>query len=97
MLNLTKKIIRIFIIFILLFNLILNNSYAALVKQSVEFFVNDTSNVLSQETKDYIIKTNKELESKTGGQIVVVTVKSLDGLAVEDYALQLARSYRNWR
>lgn len=96
MLTIKNKILKIFSICLLLFILIVNHSYAALVKQSTDFFVNDTSNVLSQETKDYIIKINKELESKTGAQIVVVTVKSLDGLAVEDYALQLARSYRYW-
>lgn len=96
MLTIKKKIFKIVSLFLLLFILIVNNSYAALVKQSEEFFVNDTSNVLSSETKDYIIRMNKGLESQTGAQIVVVTVESLDGLSVEDYSLQLARSYRNW-
>ncbi|MBR1539829.1 MAG: TPM domain-containing protein [Clostridia bacterium] len=95
MLTLKEKIVKIFAIFLLLFILIVNHSYA-LVKQSTEFFVNDTSNVLTQDTKEYIININKELESKTGAQIVVVTVKTLDGLSVEDYAIQLARNYRYW-
>lgn len=91
-----KRIIKIFVI-LLLFNLILNASCSiALVKQSEEFFVNDTANILTQETKNFIIETNKELEAKTGAQIVVVTVKSLEGLSIEDYALNLAREYRNW-
>lgn len=96
MLILNKKILKIFIIFVILFNLIIQNSYA-LVSQSADFFVNDTSNVLNSETKDYIIRTNKELESKTGAQIVVVTVKSLEGLSIEDYSLKLSRTYRYWR
>ena len=95
MLTLKEKIVKIFAIFLLLFILIVNHSYA-LVKQSTEFFVNDTSNVLTQDTKEYIININKELESKTGAQIVVVTVRTLDGLSVEDYAIQLARNYRYW-
>lgn len=96
MLTFKNKIVKIFCIFLLLFILLANTSFA-IVKQSAEFFVNDTSNVLTQETKDYIININKELEQETGAQIVVVTVKSLDGLSVEDYSLQLARSYRNWK
>ena len=91
-----NKVIKILLVFVILFNLITNNSYA-LVNQSSDFFVNDTSQVLTQDTKDYIININKELESKTGSQIVVVTVDTLDGLSVEDYTLQLFRKYRNRR
>ena len=36
---------------------------------------------------------NVDLYNKTGAQIVVVTVNSLDGMSVEDYALQTFRSY----
>ena len=90
-----KNIIKIFILFIILFSFFITNSYA-LVKQSYDFFVNDTSRVLNTDTKQYIIDINKKLESQTGAQIVVVTVKSLDGLSIEDYATQLFRKYRYW-
>ena len=93
--KLTSTIIRIFIIFIILFSFFITNSYA-LVKQSYDFFVNDTSNILNKNTKQYIIDINKKLENQTGAQIVVVTVKSLDGLSIEDYATQLFRKYRYW-
>ena len=95
MLTLNKRIVKIFIIFILLFNLILTNSYA-IVGKSYEFYVNDTANILESEIEDYIIKINEELESKTGAQIVVVTVTSLEGMSIEDYSITLARNYRYW-
>lgn len=94
MITLNKKIMKIFIIFIILFNIFTNSSFA-LVRQSQEFFVNDTSNVLNEDTKKYIIDINKNLESQTGAQIVVVTVKSLEGKSIEDYSIELARKYRN--
>ena len=90
-----EKIVTIFTILFLLVILTAPTSFA-IVSQSPEFFVNDTANILSAETKEYIINMNKDLENQVGAQIVVVTVKSLDGLSVEDYALKLARSYRNW-
>ena len=92
MLTLTKRIIKVLLVFTLLFNLIVNSSYA-LVKQSEDFFVNDTANILSSDTKEYIMKMNQSLESQVGAQIVIVTVESLDGLSVEDYATQLFRQY----
>ena len=87
---------KILVIFIVLLFLVTNHSYA-IVKPSEEFYVNDTAKILSEDTKEYIINMNQGLEKQTGAQIVVVTVKSLDGLSVEDYALQLARSYRYWK
>lgn len=92
MLTFNQKIVKILTIFSVLFIFICNNSYA-LVSQSYEFFVNDTANILSYDTKEYIINMNKSLESKSGAQIVVVTVTSLDGLEIEDYATQLFRQY----
>ena len=92
MLTLTKKIIKVLLVFTLLFNLIVNSSYA-LVKQSEKFFVNDTANILSDETEKYIMDMNQNLEAQTGAQIVVVTVTSLDGLDIQDYATQLFREY----
>lgn len=68
------------------------SSYAV-VKPTNEFYVNDYANVLSKETENYIISTNVELQKKTGAQIVVVTVPSLEGLEIEEYANTLFREF----
>ena len=92
MLTLNKKIVIILFTIILFLNLIVN-PVNAIVSQSRDFYVNDTANILNNETETYIININQELYSKTGAQIVVVTVNSLEGISVEDYALQTFRNY----
>ncbi|MBR3255602.1 MAG: TPM domain-containing protein [Clostridia bacterium] len=92
MLTLNKKIVIIFFISLLFFNLIVNQSYA-IVSKTTDFYVNDSANILSRETENYIIKMNVDLYNKTGAQIVVATVNNLEGKSVEDYALEMFRSY----
>lgn len=96
--NQSKKRQRIyFAFFLLLFILILSNmtstTLATVVSPTSDFYVNDSAGVLTRETKQYIMDTNVELQKKTGAQIVVVTVKSLDGMSIEDYAYQLFNSW----
>lgn len=87
-----KKIKYVLIFIITVIILLGNNSYAIVPKTS-EFFVNDSANLLSNETEEYIINMNKALESKTGAQIVVVTAKNLEGMSLEEYATKLFREY----
>lgn len=58
-----------------------------------DFYVNDFANILSQSTKDYIIEANKDLNAKTGAQIVVTTIDTLNGEDIETYATEMFRSY----
>ena len=66
---------------------------AEVVSPTSDFYVYDGAGVLSSATEQYIIAANRELEAKTGAQIVVVTVPSLEGQALEDYANELFRSW----
>ena len=84
-----KSIIFIIIIFLMMWS----TKVCAVVSQTRDFFVNDYADVLSEETKRYIMQTNQELEQKTGAQIVVVTVTSLDGQDLESYATELFRKF----
>ena len=84
-----KSIIFIIIIFLMMWS----TKVCAVVSQTRDFFVNDYAEVLSEETKRYIMQTNQELEQKTGAQIVVVTVTSLDGQDLESYATELFRKF----
>lgn len=87
-----KKIKYILILAIFSIVLVTNSSYA-IVSQTKEFYVNDSANLLSAETEDYIINMNKTLEKQTGAQIVVVTVQNLEGQSLEEYATELFRDY----
>ena len=87
--NIINKIIVIFLIFIVLLGI---KSFAV-VKPTDEFYVNDYANLLNNDTKNYIINVNKELNSKTGAQIVVVTVQNLENSSLEEYATKLFREF----
>ncbi len=58
-----------------------------------DFYINDFADILSQSTKDYIIEANKDLNAKTGAQIVVTTIDTLNGEDIETYATEMFRSY----
>lgn len=56
-------------------------------------YVQDYAGVLSPQTRQLINSVGQDLDNKTTAQIAVVTVKTLDGAPIEDYALTLLR---NW-
>ena len=58
-----------------------------------DFYVNDFSGVLSAEAREYILNTNLDLNRKTGAQVVVVTMKSLNGDNLEQFATDMFRTY----
>lgn len=69
-------------------------SAAELLRQSDIFYVNDSANILSDETTDYICQENARLyEQCEGSEVVVVTVDFLGGLNSEEYAYTL---YNDW-
>jgi uncharacterized protein len=55
-------------------------------KATSNFYVNDFADILSQETEAEIMGISVPLAEKTGAQIVVVTLESLDGETIESYA-----------
>lgn len=57
------------------------------------FYVNDKADLLSDEIEEYIVSTNVDLCEKTDAQIVVVTINSLNGDSLEEYATALFREY----
>ena len=60
MLTSKKKIVLILLLFILIFSLFTNAKAYTIVPKSYEFYVNDTANVLSSSTKNYIIDIRRE-------------------------------------
>ncbi len=53
----------------------------------------DQARVLSQSTKDELETLLAAHENNTTNQVVVVTLESLDGVAIEEYSLELARHW----
>ena len=60
---------------------------------TAQFFVNDFADVLSAHAEQEIVELGRALQQQTGAQAVAVTVPSLDGQSVEDYAIDLANSW----
>lgn len=66
---------------------------ANLPEPTRDFYANDFANVLDSEVETHILNVSSQVGAQTGAQVVVVTVDSLDGMAVEDYSLQLGRAW----
>ena len=58
-----------------------------------KFFVNDFAEVLTDADADTIYKKGVALQEATTAQAIVVTVESLDGEPIEDYALEIGRQW----
>ena len=90
-----KKIYTVFaalVVFLVLFS---NVAFAAdLPKPTKNFFVNDFANVISNADEEKMQQQGEALFKECGAQVVVVTVKSLNGEDLESYSLNLARSWR---
>ena len=56
-------------------------------------YVNDFAGVLSQSARAQLEALCTEVDQKAHAQIAVVTVKSLDGKAIEDYSIALATQW----
>lgn len=62
-------------------------------KPKDNFFVNDYADVIDQSDEEELINIGKSLYKQTTAQVVVVTVDSLDGAEIGDYALHLGREW----
>jgi uncharacterized protein len=76
-------------IFLLLFPGFSNVSADDINKIQPTGYVTDLAGVIPQATKQRLETLCTELEQKTGAQMAIVTVKSLDDRPVEDYAVDL--------
>ena len=57
------------------------------------FYVNDTAGVLSAEQEKSMVSAAEQLAKQTGAQVVVLTVTTLDGKDITEYALEVARAW----
>jgi len=88
--NISWKTLRInFYLFLLFSALIPCNLYSQINLPEPTGFINDFANVLSPAVKNAMENLSKELKQKTGAEVVVVTVKSLNGMDYTDYSIRL--------
>lgn len=58
-----------------------------------QIYLQDYAQVITQDTAAKINALGRELDEKTGAQIVAVTLPTLNGAAIEDYSLALLRAW----
>jgi len=80
--------------FAVLLTLLLAVSALALTFPPLTGRVVDQANIIPEETRSAITAKSEELESKSGIQLVVATVNSLEGGDIETYANQLFRFWK---
>ncbi len=91
MISIRKKVFVILALILIIFSF---KTYSfGIVNPTTNFYSNDYANILDEDIEEYIINRNVELEEKTGAQIVVVTVKNLEGNSLEEYATELFRKF----
>ena len=86
-----RKIVCLVTLLCLLFSL--TALAASFPSPTDRFFVNDFANVISPEDENAIYAAGVQLFEKTGAQVVAVTVDTLDGADVDEYALLLGRDW----
>lgn len=89
-----KKFNKILIITLILSILLSVSAFAInLPEPTSNFFVNDFADVIDDEVENELQSIGASLYKQTTAQVVVVTVDSLDGYGVEEYALELGRKW----
>lgn len=56
-------------------------------------FVQDYAEIMSKEVKNDLLRLSSILKERTSAELVVVTIQSLEGYSIEEYALSL---FRQW-
>lgn len=94
-----RKNYRFFIVFLLLFILLSNSVYASdfkLPNPSHEFYIYDEMDIIDYDVKNYIIGVNESMSKKTGAQVVVAVMNSLENedMSIEEFANRL---FEKWQ
>lgn len=88
------KKIRISAIVVLLVMILSLTAFAIDLPQPTNsFFVNDFANVINSDDENELLNIGADLYNQTTAQVVLVTVNSLDGYDVSEYALELGREW----
>lgn len=94
-----RKNYRFIIAFLLLFVLLSNSVYASdfkLPNPSHEFYIYDEMGIIDYDVRNYIIGVNESMSKKTGSQVVVAVMNSLENedMSIEEFANRL---FEKWQ
>ncbi|HEX3442115.1 MAG TPA: TPM domain-containing protein [Pseudolabrys sp.] len=81
------------LLFVLILIVSVSAAYGALTFPQLTGRVVDDAGILDPATKAALERKLADFETKTTGQLVVVTLKSLQGTSIEDYGYQLGRAW----
>lgn len=87
------KMIRGLIVLCLLLTFSSTADAAEVPKPVGHIYVQDFANVLNAEQKEELVNYGMQLDDATGAQLVVMTVDSLEGEAIEEYSVKVFREY----
>lgn len=87
------KFKRLWLIFLIFFCLFQSKTYASIPKPTDNYYL-DEENLLDESTKENINKTNRQLEDKTGSQVVVMTLANPEGLEGNYYGTEIFNSWK---
>ena len=62
-------------------------------KPTSEIYFQDYAGMFSSGTKNYILNASEDVKNKTTAEVAVVTINSLDGDSIQNYANNLFRSW----
>ena len=88
-----RKIFALLCAMILIFSLSFSSFAISLPEPTNDFFVNDFANIIDEDDEADIMNIGADLYEQTTAQVVVVTIDSLDGYNVDEYALELGRKW----
>lgn len=88
-----KICVIIFCIIVLLSTSVYGINYN-LPEPSYDFYIYDEAGIIDKDIESYIVDVNKELYKKTGAQIVIATINSLEDMDINSYATSL---FEKWK
>ena len=88
-----KKFFALLCVLILVFSLSVSSFAISLPEPTNNFFVNDFVDIIDSADETEIMNIGADLYEQTTSQVVVVTIDSLDGYDVDEYALELGREW----
>ena len=88
-----KKVSALLCVIILIISLSFSPFAISLPEPTTDFFVNDFANIINEDDEAEMMKIGVDLYEQTTAQVVVVTIDSLDGYDVDEYALELGREW----
>lgn len=84
---------KLWLLLIIFFCLFQSKTYASIPSPTDNYYL-DELNLLDEPTKENISKTNKQLEDKTGSQVIVMTLPNPEGLDGASYGTEIFNAWK---